>query len=138
MEFDTNVAVGGKIVRASMDGTGISILFDNTTVTRPNALALDYTTESLYWHDFFTRTITKLRIDNMNQNYQVIQSFPQIDTAILSIDFFDGHLYWTEIFEDQIFRVTPNGSVQLLRTFVGDPVAIHVVDSSRQPAGQSM
>ena len=132
----------GQIVRTSMDGTGSTKLFDSSQVVWPNALALDYQSQTLYFIDALKDTISRSRVDG--SNHEVILDLN--NTGFIrrwhsfGLDYFNDDLYFGDWFDDSIltFNVNSPGNT-LLRVMqtdhdVGD---IRVVDPLRQPAGES-
>lgn len=62
-EWSRDVA---RIRKASMDGNGISLLFQND-LQRPYAVSLDFTNQILYWADAGLDRIESANVDGSNR-----------------------------------------------------------------------
>lgn len=127
-----------RIVRTSMDGIGSTTLFDNRTVAWPNALALDYDTQTLYWIDGLKNTISKSDANGLNN--QVILELNATNFHSqwhpFGMDFFNGYIYFGNRFNDSILTLevgSPNSSLALVKSLHFNPGEIHVVHLGRQP-----
>lgn len=126
-----------------MDGTGSTIIFSSPTVEWPNALTLDYETDTLYWIDASRGVIGKSNSDGSDLNIiQTLSDRNDEDSTVYvySMDYFQGRLYWGEWLQDRIYTLedgAPEGSVRLMKQLEFDPGEMHVVDSARQPTNTS-
>ena len=124
-----------RIVRTSMDGTNSTVLHDDSRVTWPNGLTLDYTTQNLYWFDASRNYLGTSRSNGTN--FRSIQTFTQglnpFDTT-----FFNGVLYNTNWVDNTLRSLTlsapsPAENRELLRV-ARDPNGVKVFSLSRQPS----
>ena len=122
-----------KIERASMDGTSRSVLH-RTNLVWPNALTLDYPTQTLYWMD---ASLDKLESSSVDGSNRRLLSTTRIQHPY-GITIYQGVLYWTDWVSDSILsaRVTSPGVVStVLSGLTLNPNGISVVSLDRQPTG---
>nr|XP_006817539.1 PREDICTED: low-density lipoprotein receptor-related protein 2-like [Saccoglossus kowalevskii] len=86
-----------KIEKSGMDGTRRNILVD-TSITTPNRLTLDRTSNMLYFVDTTLDAIMK--IDTEGQNFMVIVTDRLYNP--FSITVFEDQLYWTDLTLDSV------------------------------------
>ena len=122
-----------KIERASMDGTSRSVLH-RTNLVWPNALTLDYPTQTLYWMDASLDKLESSSVDGSNRRL--------LSTTLIhhpfGITIYQGVLYWTDWALDSILsaQVTSPGVVStVLSGLIPNPYGISVVSLNRQPTG---
>lgn len=120
-----------KIERASMDGTSRKTLH-NTSLVWPNAITVDYDTQTLYWADANLNKIETSGVDGSNRKV--------VTTAFIfhpfDITFYNGILYWTDWLTDSILRTqinSPDNVDQLFLALDTEPMGLHVVTRERQP-----
>ena len=120
-----------------MDGTNSTVLHNNSRVTWPNGLTLDYTTQNLYWFDASEKYLGTSRSNGTN--FRVIQTFNKSESLNpFDITFFLGVLYSTNWVDNSIRSLTlsapsPAENRELLRV-AKDPNGVKVFTSSRQPS----
>ena len=127
-----------KIERISMAGESSSRqTLHNTELTWPNALTIDYTTQTLYRADAQLNKIECSRVDGSNRmlltTTMVLHPF--------AITFYNGFLYWSDWQTDQIFTThitSPNDVSVLVATLDTEPMGLQVVTESRQPISKSI
>ena len=124
-----------KIERASMDGKERTVLID-TELVWPNAITLDYQTQTLYWAD---ANLDKIETSDTKGQFRMIVSNSLFIIHPFAITVFNGRLYWSDwrlrlLITTQISR--PNNisavSFDVLPT---EPMILHVVSEQRQPQG---
>ena len=125
-----------KIERASMDGTSRTVLH-STNLVWPNALTLDYSSQTLYWMD---ASLDKLESSSVNGfNRRLLSRNSRIQHPF-GITIYQSVLYWTDWQSNSILsaRVTSPGTVStVLSGLLLDPMGIHVVSLDRQPTGMA-
>ena len=132
----TDWGTPGKIERASMDGTS-RVALHSTNLRWPNALTLDYNTQTLYWMDAF---LDKLESSNADGSNRRLLSRTQIRHPF-GVTFYQNRLYWTDwqlntVYSASVSRPTV---VSVVRSGLRlDPMGISVVSVERQPAGLQM
>jgi len=121
-----------KIERASMDGTSRTVLH-STNLVWPNALTLDYSSQTLYWMD---ASLDKLESSSVNGfNRRLLSTNSRIQHPF-GITIYQSVLYWSDWQSNSILsaRVTSPGTVStVLSGLLLDPMGIHVVSLDRQP-----
>ena len=123
-----------KIEQASMDGRFRSVIH-NTDLTWPNALTLDYDTQTLYWMDAY---LDKLESSNVNGLNRRLLSRAYIYHPF-GITLFRGRLYWTDWQVNAVLSAhlnQPQNVSLVMGPLVLDPLGIHVISLERQPRGQ--
>ena len=129
----------GQIVRTSMDGSGTTTLFNNRDVVWPNALALDYQSETLYWVDALKDTISKSQVDGSNRQLILDLNSTNFLEAwhTFGLDYFNDDIYFGDWLNDSVLTLninSPNATLTRVRQTNHDLGTIHVVDPLRQPA----
>ena len=69
-----------RIVKNSMDGQNQIVLANSSKVTWPNALALDYTNEVLYWADANRDVIGRMNTDGTD--YRIIANISSLPSPV--------------------------------------------------------
>lgn len=117
-----------------MDGTAETILH-NTNLSAPYCLALDYSSQTLYWADYSLNKIEKSSTDGSNRTL-VTQS---LVNDVYTITFFNGTLYWTDLSDDVIFTISMNSpnSTYLHAGVLGNIHGIKAVAIEQQPQGNN-
>ena len=129
----TDWGTPGKIERASMDGTS-RVVLHSTNLRWPNALTLDYNTQTLYWMDAF---LDKLESSNADGSNRRLLSRTQIRHPF-DVTFYQKRLYWTDWQLNTVYSVLVDHPTQVsvvMRGLVLDPMGISVVSVDRQPTG---
>ena len=114
-----------------MDGTSREALH-NTSLVWPNAITVDYDTQTLYWADAMLDKIEASDVDGSNRKV-VTENFI---FHPFDITFYNGTLYWTDWLTDSILRTrisTPDDVDQLFLALDTEPMGVHVVARERQP-----
>ena len=126
-----------KIERISMDGKNSSRqTLHNTGLAWPNALTIDYSTQTLYWADAQLNKIETSSVDGSNRRI--------LTTNILhpfGLTYHSGYLYWSDWQTDQITMThvsSPDNVSVLVSTLDTEPMGLEVVATSRQPIGECM
>ena len=122
-----------KIERASMDGSSRTVLH-NTSLVWPNALTLDYDTQTLYWMDAFLNKLESSGLDGSNR--RLLSTF-NIHHPF-GVDIYRGRLYWTDWLADGILTAPINQLTDVSVVFGNlrlDPQGIKVVCQEKQPDG---
>ena len=79
-----------KIERANLDGTERFTLV-NTSLGWPNGLALDFSTNKIYWGDAKEDTIEVANMDGSERRTLLSEQIPHIfGFSLLGMDFFGG------------------------------------------------
>ena len=126
-----------RIERASMDGALRSTIVD-TNLHRPNALTLDYATQTLYWADAWIDKIEKSNVDGSMR--MILPTLARVVQHPFGITFFEGYLYWSDWLLDAILKAPVTDttkSTSFYPGFYNDPMQLHVVNLYRQPYGKS-
>ena len=129
----TDWGTPGKIERASMDGTS-RVVLHSTNLRWPNALTLDYNTQTLYWMDAF---LDKLESSNADGSNRRLLSRTQIRHPF-DVTFYQKRLYWTDWQLNTVYSALVDHPTQVsvvMRGLVLDPMGISVVSVDRQPTG---
>lgn len=117
-----------------MDGSGRTALHTTNLLT-PHALAIDYSTQTLYWADSSLNTLESSRTDGSNRT--LLNSNLRDPYAMT---FFAGRLYWTDLSHNGIYSTLtslPNNITSFL--FLNeDPYGIQVIDEELQLEGSSI
>ena len=127
-----------RVFRASMDGTNVTVLFNNDTVRTPNGLALDYDTQTLYFIDSRKHIIYKSTTDG--EDLCLVYELGNRSFAV-AMDYHDGVIYWGDRLVDRVFSLRVdrglNEEAVLLSELPNrrDVGGIKVVDIRRQPMG---
>jgi len=119
-----------------MDGTSRTVLH-STNLVWPNALTLDYSSQTLYWMD---ASLDKLESSSVNGfNRRLLSTNSRIQHPF-GITIYQSVLYWSDWQSNSILsaRVTSPGTVStVLSGLLLDPMGIHVVSLDRQPTGMA-
>ena len=114
-----------------MDGSAREILH-NTGLFWPNAITLDYDTQTIYWADASLDKIESSAVDGSSRTL--------VTTAFIfhpfDLTFYNGTLYWSDWRADSILRtqtIFPHNVDQLFRPLGVEPMGVHVVTRDRQP-----
>ena len=124
-----------KIVRTSMDGIESTVLH-NTSLRWPNALTLDYDSQTLYWIDGRLDRIETSNVDGSERRVLMNESI----SRPFAVSFFQNQLYWSDWTGNMIRAMSlqmPN-VVTVVNRFdplTQDPFGIEVVTAARQPQG---
>ena len=133
-----------RISKASMDGADSTVLANGTWVTWPNALAIDYANQVLYWGDANRDVIGRMNTDGSGIEIiadlmQTLQSY--CNSQPWAMSYYDGHIYWSDWLNGRtVFTmdVSPGSTGSILPVISGVggsidyPTGIQVVDASRQ------
>ena len=117
-----------------MDGSGRTLLHDKRLFW-PNALTIDYPTQSLYWGDAKLHVIETCLFDGSNR--RMILLGPDSVHHPFAISVFEDMLYWTD-WDTKAILSTQKGVGKNVTELYGNlfhPMDLHVVHSARQPAG---
>ncbi|XP_066603816.1 low-density lipoprotein receptor-related protein 4 [Prorops nasuta] len=80
-----------KIERADMDGTGrLSLITES--ISWPNGLTIDYTTDRIYWADAKHKVIESAHLDGTNRKLVVSRGIQHP----FGITIFEDYVYWTD------------------------------------------
>ena len=127
-----------RIERASMDGTGRTTLHD-TDLVWPNAITVDYSSQTLYWADAYLDYIGKSATDGSNR--EVLYNIP-ISFHPYALEYYNGYILWTDWIHHAVVFVPVLGATSLnvfpntdLYPLARGPNGIHVVAQVRQPNG---
>ena len=129
----------GKISRISMDGSNNTVIFDNKEVTWPSGLALDHSTDDLYFIDSSRTLVAKSNTDGTN-----LQIILTANVTAVSMDVLDRQLYFSQMYGNAtgVFTTNeddPERNIEEVVSFMGNtPGGIRVVNVSRQPLHSSM
>ena len=136
--MDWGVSRGGVIERASMDGTARMVLH-NSTVTSPVSLALDSSTQTLYWIDHSLSILGRMESSSVNGSNRRLLFF-SLSTLLRTggMAVFQNTIYWAARNERSIHvtsRLNPVDDVTTLWTAssTDTPYEISVVAPSEQP-----
>ena len=114
-----------------MDGSNRTVLHD-TNLHTPYALAIDYTTQTLYWADYALNTLESSNTDGSNR---VLLNSNLRDPYAMA--FFDGRLYWTDWSYNGIYSTTIDSPSNISSGLFlnADPFGILVYDEVIQSEG---
>ena len=119
-----------------MDGKERTVLID-TELVWPNAITLDYQTQTLYWADANLDKIESSNTDGLFR--RVVTKNPLFIQQPFDIDVFDNQLYWSDWNFDVIITLplsTPSTITAASRVALStEPMAVRVVAEVRQPKG---
>lgn len=117
-----------KIERASMDGTGRQILH-STGLSSPEAVTIDYTSQTIYWADYVSGVIEYSNTDGTNRR--------RLQSGLVSpqgITVFGSLIYWTDFIGVHFTHRLDGGNGTKISP--GDstlhPAGIEVISSDRQ------
>lgn len=122
-----------KIQRVSMDGTNQTILH-STNLSAPYCLALDYSSQTLYWADY---SLNKIEKSNTNGSGREVVTTSLVND-VWSLTFYNENLYWTDLSHDRIFTAPVDNSSTstfLYNGVIGDIYGIKAVAKEQQPQG---
>ena len=130
-----------RIMKTSMDGANSTVLANGTWVTWPNALAIDYANQVLYWGDAQRDVIG--RMNTNGSGIEIITDLKQTlsNSQPWAMSYFDGHIYWSDwlngrtVLKMDVSAGNTGNIVSIVRGVGGSsahPTGIHVVDASRQ------
>jgi len=126
-----------RIERMSMDGTQREVLHESE-LKWPNGLALDYSTQTLYWVDAHTNMgkIESCRTDGSGRRHVSNQFL----FHPFSLAFHDGVLYWSDWIIHQVLylSLTTNTVKGLIPPLTSDPTGVQVVSLEQQPHRESL
>lgn len=134
--------VSPRIMKTSMDGANSTVLANGTWVTWPNALAIDYANQVLYWGDARKDVIGRMNTDG--SGIEIIADLMQTlrsNSQPWAMSYYDGHIYWSDWLNGRTVlkmdvSAGSTGSILPVISGVGGsnahPTGIHVVDASRQ------
>ncbi len=114
-----------------MDGTE-RIVLHNTSLVWPNALTLDFQTQTLFWADANQKKVEASEADGTNRRLITTTEI----SHPFSIAVLNTTLYLTDWTSDSL-KVISNfeGAAVTTMNFCGRPFGIRVVDQSVQPFG---
>ena len=123
-----------RIQKASMDGNGISLLFQND-LQRPYAVSLDFTNQILYWADAGLDRIESANVDGSNRRVVISSGLNEpFDLTLL------GDMIYISDTNLGILTANVSGAqpVIIYNTFCEDigPVGVQVVAQERQLFGE--
>ena len=118
-----------------MDGNDSTVLH-NTSLRWPNALTLDYESQTLYWIDGRLDRIESSNADGCGRKVMMNESI----SRPFAVSFFQRQLYWSDLTRNKIrtMSVQSPNIVNLVNQFNNlsqDPFGIEVVTAARQPQG---
>lgn len=130
-----------RIERASMDGTGRSVII-NTGLGEPYGITIDYSSSRIYWTDNDDDNIEFSDYFGNGRTILVGASDGVIDPFALTV--YGDLLYWTDWEENSVYRThkvhgtNPLGGVtDVVEVYSGllvNPNGIEAVSASRQPS----
>ncbi len=126
--------IAPRIERMSMDGTMRETLH-NTSLQWPNGIAIDYSSQVLYWVD--------AKLDKIESSFTNGSNRRLLSTALIfhpfSMSFFQGVLYWSDWHVHQVLYAP----VESLSSVVGltpplktDPLGIKIISMNAQPISE--
>ena len=116
-----------------MDGSS-RVVLHSTNLRWPNALTLDYDTQTLYWMD---ASLDKLESSNADGSNRRLLSTTQIRHPF-GVTFYQKRLYWTDWQTNAVYSALVDLPTQVSVVMSGlvlDPMGISVVSVDRQPTG---
>ena len=121
------------IERISMDGDNSTWqALHSTNLVWPNALTVDYTTQTLYWADASLDKIESSNVDGSNRALLTTN----LILHPFDITYHNGYLYWSDWQTDQITMThisAPDMVTVLVSALDTEPMGLEVVTTSRQP-----
>ena len=130
-----------RIERAGMDGQGRTVLI-NTDLIWPNGLAIDYTTQMLYWADANLDKIEYSNVDGSGRTVLETGETGLLHPYALTID--GDLLYWTDWQNSSVFAThKTNGIgaggdiVLLIGNLEYNPNGIEAIGPDKQPDGKT-
>lgn len=138
--YYTTIGPGrGMIAKISMDGTERMTLHDNSVVIYPNAITLDYTTDTLYWVDASNRhnIVGKSKTDLGSPNMTVFTF--RTERTPFHATYHEGELYITGWRATSVSKLELDSTPELsdLVPMRGRTGMIRVVADSKQQPGES-
>ena len=124
-----------RIERMSMDGTNRTALH-TTGLLWPNALTLDYSSQTLYWADAGLDRVEASNVDGTNR--RVLFSYGA--NHPFGMEFFNGNLFITDWNLKAVldFPITqPSSYRSVISNLIFPPMSIKVVSLERQPLGNN-
>ena len=116
----------GKIRRANLDGTGVQLVKELTSV--PYSIALDAASNKIYLTNSWGK-VQRLNVDGSNFQSNLITGLD--NPKDLALDISGGKVYWTEAMQEsrRIRRANLDGSsVQNVATGLAEPLSLAVVN----------
>lgn len=136
----TNLGEVAQIERAGMDGQGRTVIID-TDLIRPNGLALDYSTQTLYWTDAYLDKIEYSSVDGSGRTLLNTGEAGLMHLYALTIS--GNFLYWTDWQNNSIFAthkvhgVGSNGNITtIISNLFTSPNGIVAVGPDQQQEGE--
>ena len=123
-----------KIEKCGMDGDPTSRKAIVTTrIVWPNALAIDYTIDSIWWVDAKLDLIEHCDLNGLNR--RVILAQDKIFHPF-SISVFEDHVYWSDFQKTAIYKANKftGGNVTILKQDLVNTLGISMIHPQRQPA----
>ena len=125
----TDWGTEAKIERASMDGTGRTVLH-STGLTWPNGLTIDYPAQTIYWVDAFLDNIEYSNVDGTGR----FLLLSQLDHPF-SITLEGNILFWTDWINNAIHathKTLSTGEFLVYNNLRDRPFGIEAVTPTRQ------
>ena len=122
-----------KIEKASMDGNSREAIVTDS-LGSPSGLAMDYSTQTLYWTDPTLHMLEKCSYDGSDR--MVISSMV---TNPFGITVHQSTLYWGDLENTTIYSApisNPNLTTVVIARLIYEPLEIHMVSEERQPLGK--
>ena len=107
----------------------------STNLAWPNALTIDYDTQTLYWVDAQLNKIERSKVDGSNRLLLTTNSI----LHPFGLTYHDGYLYWSDWQTDQITRTpvsSPDNVTVIVSALDTEPMGLEVVATSRQPISE--
>ena len=125
------------IERASMDGTGRTVLID-TELVSPNGITIDYEAGKIYWTDSSLDKIEYSNLDGSERTQFGINFLIDIHPFAVTLD--NNVLFWSDWINDTIFSThKTEGMSAFLHlpddSFFINPNGIEAVTANRQAGG---
>ena len=116
-----------------MDGSGRMVIH-STNLQTPYALAIDYSTQTLYWADYALNKLETSGVDGSNR--RLLNSNLRDPYSMV---FFEGTLYWTDWAYNGIYSALTSSPtiVTSLLSIGNNPYGILVFDKNVQSEGNS-
>lgn len=129
-----------KIEKAGMDGQGRTEII-NTDLIWPNGLAIDYSTQRLYWADANLDKIEYSNVDGSGRTLLETGATGLLHPYALTIE--GDLLYWTDWLDNSIYAThkihgtSLDGDINLILEYlIINPNGIEAIGPEKQPAGE--
>lgn len=131
----SDVGKNPKIEQAGMDGTARRVIV-STNLGLPTGLAIDHSSNRLYWTDAKLDRIEEFNLNTRNR--KIIVSF-NAGVTPYGLTMYQGWLYWSDWQTKSISRISANsGNKEVMVTGLKRPMDLFVYDQASSSPGTSL